>query len=203
MRNLLSALLISSSLILFLLPSCSEEPVAAVPAPAEVHKEVEVKDPEPPQPPQKKKVLVKNKKGWKVIMADSFHKEDKPEMAIDGNPKTMWHTQWQGKQPKHPHEIQVDLGKEYDMHGFSYLTRQYGPLNGTIKEYEFYISNDKKNWGEPVSKGIFEDIQYGRDLQVIYFDKSIKGRYIRLRSLSEVLGQPFACCSELNIVVEQ
>jgi len=195
--------LVTILISIFFLTSCSEEKPLAVTAPAEKKPEVKEEKVTPPEPPQKRKVLVKDKKGWKVIKVDSFNSDDKGWKAIDGNPKTMWHTEWKAKQPKHPHEIQVDLGKKIEMHGFSYLTRQYGALNGTIKEYEFYVSNDRKKWGEPIKKGIFEDIQYDRGLQVIYFDKPVEGRYIRLVSKSEVQGMPFACCAELNIVIEE
>ena len=200
MLRILFSILLAFSL--FSLTSCGEEE-----APPEVPVAKQALDPEPvkvdPKPAEKKKILVKNKKGWKVFSSNSSMPDSKPWKAIDGKPNTFWHTEWKPKRPKHPHHISIDLGKEHEMHGFSYLTRQDKTMNGTIDEYEFYISNDKKNWGEAVTSGVFEDIKYDRGLQVIYFEEMIKGRYIKLVAKSEILGQPFACCAEINIVIEQ
>ena len=200
MLRILFSILLASSL--FLLTSCGEEEVQP-----EVPLVKQAPDPEPPKvdpkPPEKKKILVKNKKGWKVFSSNSSMPDSKPWKAIDGKPNTFWHTEWKPKRPKHPHHISIDLGEEYEIHGFSYLTRQDKTMNGTINEYDFYISNDKKNWGEAVASGVFEDIKYDRGLQVIYFEEMIKGRYIKLVAKSEILGQPYACCAEINIVIEQ
>lgn len=203
MLKFFSGSLLTFSLICFLLPSCSEEqePVAqAIEKPQVSSSPVQREN---PAPAQKKKVLVKNKKGWKVIKADSFQDDTKPWKAIDGKANTFWHTQWKPKRPKHPHELQIDLGKELEIFGFSYLTRQDKLFNGTVKDYEFFISNDKKKWGEPVSVGTFEDIKYDRGLQVVYFEQSVKGRFIRLVAKSEIDGKPYTCCAEINVVIEQ
>ncbi|MFC1760559.1 discoidin domain-containing protein [Planctomycetota bacterium] len=63
--------------------------------------------------------------------------------ALDGNAKTLWHTEWQGSVPKHPHDLTIDLGKAYEVKGFVYLPRQGGG-NGTIKDYAFYAANSLK-----------------------------------------------------------
>ncbi|MCM8528613.1 MAG: discoidin domain-containing protein [Lentisphaeraceae bacterium] len=196
------SLLIIFSISSFLLPSCTKEevPPVAVPAKTAVTPSPKIEE---PKPPAKQKYLVKDKKGWKIIKVDSFQPEDKPWKAIDGKPNTFWHTEWKPKRPKHPHEIQVDLGKELEIHGFSYLTRQDKLLNGTVKDYEFYVSNDKKKWGSPISEGSFDDVKYDKALQVVYFDQAVKGRFIRLVAKSEVQGMPFTCCAEINVVLER
>lgn len=188
--------------LIFLLSSCGEEePAPEVPV---VKNDPQVEAPkEEPKAQGKQKVLVKDKKGWKICGSSSSMPDSMPIKAIDGKPNTFWHTEWRPKRPGHPHHIAVDLGEELEIFGFSYLTRQDKTLNGTINEYEFYVSNDNKNWGEAAASGVFEDIKYDKGLQVIYFEKMLKGRYIKLVSKSEILNQPFACCSEINVVVEE
>ena len=51
--------------------------------------------------------------------------------ALDGNPGTMWHTQFSDANPAPPHEITVDLGAAYPIKGIAYLPRT-GGSNGTI-----------------------------------------------------------------------
>ena len=106
--------------------------------------------------------------------------------AMDGDPKTMWHTDYEFQQTAHPHEIVVDLGAPYELSGFAYLPRQGGG-NGTIGRYECYVSDNGKDFGKPVEGGNF-----GRrnGEHVVQFVEKLKCRYVKLRALSEVSGQP-------------
>ena len=104
-----------------------------------------------------------------------------------------------------PHEIQIDLGAAYDLTGFQYLPRQDGSACGWIKHYEFYVSADGINWGTPAAAGTFQ--LHGLCHQLsgpgagvppaqIAFPAAI-GRYIRLRALSEVNGNPWTSVPKL------
>ena len=116
--------------------------------------------------------------------------------AMDGDPRTMWHTDWQFNQTKHPHEITVDLGKRYEITGIGYLPRPGGG-NGTIGKYKCYVGNDKKSLGRPVIEGTFDRASAET---VLEFAAPVKGRFVRLRALSEVAGQPWTSIAELRIL---
>ena len=103
---------------------------------------------------------------------------------LDGNPNTFWHTEWSLLNPPHPHEVQIDLGRTYDVNGFRYLPRQdlgEGNENGMIKNFEFYVTDHLSYWGTPVATGTF--LENKNEQEVIFSAK--KGRYIRLVALSE------------------
>jgi len=118
--------------------------------------------------------------------------------AMDGNPQTMWHTQFGDFEPKHPHELIVDLGATYEISGFGYLPRP-GASNGTIKDYEFHVSGSNKAFGKPVAKGTFAG---GAGEKVVTFAAKVKGRYLKLRALSEQGGKPWASCSGLRPICQ-
>ena len=115
--------------------------------------------------------------------------------ALDGDPQTMWHTMFGQEDPKHPHEIVVDLGSSYEISGFGYLARPGGG-NGTIGNFEFYVSDDPKDFGPPAAKRAM-----GRILTEYTVNLKPKrtGRYVRLVALSEVNGRPWTSIAELNI----
>jgi hypothetical protein len=74
--------------------------------------------------------------------------------AFDGDPNTVWHTEYSNvPDTPYPSEIQIDLGIESDVSGLEYLPRQDASLNGTIANYEIYVSNDPNNWGTSVNTG--------------------------------------------------
>ena len=118
--------------------------------------------------------------------------------AMDGNPSSMWHTSWQGGEPAHPHEIIVDLGASYEISGFTYLPRPGGG-NGTIKQYECFVSDKEKEFGTPVVKGTISKTNAESRIE---FPGKVNGRYLRLRALSEVAGNPWTSVAELGIISE-
>ena len=118
---------------------------------------------------------------------------------VDSDPSTFWHTMYSITLAKYPHWVDFDAGKEKIIKGFTYLARQDGSLNGCIKDYEIYVSNDNKNWGNPILKGKFEKTV---KLQKVMFGKPVKARYVRLRALNEQNGQDYASGAEFTLVTE-
>ena len=118
---------------------------------------------------------------------------------VDGDPSTFWHTMYSITLAKYPHWVDFDAGKQKVIKGFTYLARQDGSLNGCIKDYEIYVSNDNKTWGEPILKGHFEKTA---KLQKVMLNKPVKARYFRLRALNEQNGQDYASGSEFTLITE-
>ena len=115
---------------------------------------------------------------------------------MDGNPNTYWHTQWSGDSPGLPHEIIIELLPPCVIKGFTYLPRQDESDHGTIKDYEFFVSNDGKNFGQPVKKGAFEP---GKDEKIETFEP-VKCRFIKLKAISEVNGLPWTSAAEIRVI---
>lgn len=92
--------------------------------------------------------------GW-TASADSADTSDRPSAAIDGNPATIWHSQWDGAAPPPPHSLIIDIGHGAKVGGFRYLPRQDKLPNGTISRFRFYTSVDGVDWGKPVAEGDF------------------------------------------------
>ncbi|MCK4999047.1 MAG: discoidin domain-containing protein, partial [Anaerohalosphaera sp.] len=137
------------------------------------------------------------KVGWTVVYADSVEKgEGDKEHAVDGKSDTFWHTNWSSSKPKHPHEIQIDMGQKIEITGFTYLPRQDMP-NGRIGEYEFYVSLDGKIWGDAVIKNKFSD---NSALKKVKFPKPVKAKFIRLIALSETGGSEFTTVAEIDVI---
>lgn len=118
---------------------------------------------------------------------------------VDGDPSTFWHTMYSITLAKYPHWVDFDAGKQKVIKGFTYLARQDGSLNGCIKDYEIYVSNDNKTWGEPILKGHFEKTA---KLQKVMLNKPVKACYFRLRALNEQNGQDYASGSEFTLITE-
>lgn len=137
---------------------------------------------------------------WRLHYVDSEEKTGEDGRAInafDGNISTFWHTKWDGGSPPPPHEIQIDLGRNYGVAGFLYLTRQDGNYNGTIADYDFYTSTDGANWGEPAASGTWPRSFSEKRVE---FDE-VKARYVRLVAKSEVGGNNWSCVAELNVLI--
>ncbi|MDR1493365.1 MAG: discoidin domain-containing protein [Planctomycetaceae bacterium] len=120
-------------------------------------------------------------------------------LAMDGDAKTFWHTEFSaGNTPKPPHDFLVDLTAEFEIHGFTILSRQDGQWNGTIAKYEIYLGDDLKNLPQ-VSQG---ELKKMRERQTILFDAPKKGRYFKIRETSEVNAAPWAAIAELELICD-
>lgn len=135
----------------------------------------------------------------KFVKADSQETEGedgKGENAVDGNTETFWHTQWQNESPQCPHEIVIELVPPSAIKGITYLPRQDGGVNGTIKDYEVYAGNDAENLGQPVAKGSFDE---GQELKTVTF-APVTCRYIKLKAISEANGEAWTSAAEIGVV---
>ena len=138
-----------------------------------------------------------DKSNWTLAYVDSEEKtgeDGKATNAFDGDPESFWHSEWYLGQPAQPHELQIDMGKEYLLSSFNYLPRQ-SSSNGRIKAYEFYVSPDGQNWGTPVSKGNFDGGAGAK--KIVFAAKS--GRFIKLKSLSEQSGAYYTTVAEISV----
>lgn len=136
-----------------------------------------------------------------VVFASSEENkaEDTPASNLtDGDPNTFWHTMYSVTMASFPHWVDFDCGEQKTLTGFSYLPRQ-NSLNGRIKDYEIYVSDDGKNWGEPVVKSSFDS---SSELKKVKFTAPVKARYIRLRALSSHDGHDYASGAEFSVSEE-
>ena len=83
---------------------------------------------------------------WKIAYADSQEQaaeDGSASNAIDGQTANFWHSAWKNTQPKHPHQLVIDLGSDVTIGAFRYTPRAGAEsVSGRIKDYRIYIGND-------------------------------------------------------------
>lgn len=139
-----------------------------------------------------------SKKSWKIVSYSSQQSEggEGAKNVIDENPGTIWHTQYSPHTPKCPHEVVVDMGTSLLVSRFVYQGRQ-DMTNGRVNSYEFYVSDDLKDWGAPVCKG---NLESSTSVQEIEVTTPKTGRYFRFVALSTHDGMNYVSSAELGIV---
>lgn len=137
-------------------------------------------------------------KGWKIasVSSESKGNEKFAANAIDGDPRTHWHTNFAGDPDEHPHEIVIDLGRPANITGVRYLARQDNGWNGAIAKVEIAVSNKADEFGSNVASTNFKKVKTGQELLF----KAVHGRYVKIRALSEVSGGPWASAAEFGVV---
>jgi alpha-L-fucosidase len=130
-----------------------------------------------------------SKDKWSVVNSSA----PKAIFAIDGDENTTWRSE------KINNEIIVDLGRVESLIGFSYVPDQSRWAAGIISHYEFYLSADGKNWGDPVSKGEFSNIKNNPVKQNKSFEGTT-GRFIKLKATRIVGGGETVGIGELDII---
>jgi len=149
---------------------------------------------------------------WSILYVDSQETtcyNGAATNAIDNNPATMWHTQFCTSSPAQPHEIEINLGASHTLTGFQYLPRQDGSACGWIGQYQFYVSTDGVNWGNPVASGTFNYSGLVKQcpgpgasvppaFQIAFPETT--GQYVQLRALSEINGNPWTSAAEIHVL---
>ncbi len=140
------------------------------------------------------------KLGARVIEVDS---EDSANgnvaaNAIDGVAETHWHTRWQPQNDPMPHHLVIDMGRQVNVRGITYLPRQ-DMQNGRIADVEIYCGNDAKSWTTPVAKAKWRNSD---QLQKVEFQQPVSARYLKVVAKSEVNKSPFAAIAELDVITD-
>jgi alpha-L-fucosidase len=139
---------------------------------------------------------------WRVHACSSEQAPNEAaDLAIDGDPDTHWHSQWDPTTPSHPHSLAIDLGAEHTLTGFTYLPRTEGS-NGTIVDYRFRVSLDGLTWTTTIQSGSFANIAANPTQQLVRFESPVRARYVELTATSAVGGKPWASVAELGVLVD-
>ncbi|MCA9079264.1 MAG: sulfatase-like hydrolase/transferase [Planctomycetaceae bacterium] len=135
----------------------------------------------------------------KLIRFSSENAENgrRAALAVDGNPDTLWHSQFAPKLIPPPHELVLDLGESTTVGGFRYLARQDNGWNGAFGKAEFYVSESAEEFGEPVASHTFTKV---KTAQQVDLPEPVAGRYVLIKVLSEVNDNAFASAAEIGIV---
>jgi len=132
-----------------------------------------------------------------VYSYDSQQAGDDAIHVLDDDPTTIWHTQWSPAQDPYPHEIVLRTDQPYTLTGLTYLPRE-GAGNGTIKDYEVYVSTDAVTWGSAVATGAFVA---SATTQQVFFEGQV-GQYVKLVALSEQYDRYFASAAEIRVLYQ-
>jgi uncharacterized repeat protein (TIGR01451 family) len=125
--------------------------------------------------------------------ASSYQPGYPPGNAIDGNPGTLWHTEWAPDRVYPPQSITLALGGTYNVSGLLYLPRQDGNSNGVITSYQVLASQDGTTFTRVASGSWTQD---GKLKQVTF--PSVRARYIELIGVQG--GNGYVSAAEINVI---
>jgi beta-galactosidase len=114
---------------------------------------------------------------------------------IDGNPATLWMTEQGSRNPGHPHEVQIDLGRKTPIRAIG-LHPHLRIRAGTPSKYKVYLSANGKDWGDPVAAGKFARIE---KVMMITLKERTHARFLRLVFLSDFWSVHFSSVGEVDV----
>ncbi|MEL6650862.1 MAG: RICIN domain-containing protein, partial [Bacteroidota bacterium] len=117
--------------------------------------------------------------------------------AFDGDPSTIWQTAFSNNTPNPPHELQIDLGDTMEVAGLRYLPRQDVSTDGSIADFQFYVSLDGVSWQAMGPVDSFTPDK--RQKEILHTSQN--ARYVRLEALSEINNNPWASVAELEVLI--
>ncbi|PFM48051.1 hypothetical protein COJ52_28950 [Bacillus cereus] len=132
----------------------------------------------------------------KKIMKASANSEeswrDPASNAIDDNPNTIWHSQWNAPY-QYPYNLTLDLGKTQTITQVACLPRQDWSENGRILGYNIYTSMDGSNY-QKVSSGIWKSTG-GKEFATF---EPVSAKYVKIEVTNGFNG--YASAAEVDIL---
>lgn len=117
-------------------------------------------------------------------------------LAIDGDPGTYWQCGFAGSKKF----LTVDLGKTYDISGFTYTPVVEEDRSGLVFQYRFYVSTDGRDWTLCKCPGEFGNIMYNPIPQSVIFDEVYTARYFRFEPVREVGNRSRVKVAEIGLL---
>lgn len=105
-----------------------------------------------------------------------------PDKVVDGDPDTIWHTEWRKVTPLKDRWIILELEEVIELDALRYLSkdgRGDGDNNGRINQYKVEVSSDGTEW-TTVSQGRWED-QPG--WKIALFQDTVTAKYVKLHGV--------------------
>ncbi|MGH3169114.1 MAG: discoidin domain-containing protein, partial [Trebonia sp.] len=131
--------------------------------------------------------------GQMTATASSYQSGYPPGNAIDGNPDTLWHTEWDPNRAYPPQSITLDLGGTYNVSGLLYLPRQDGNPNGIITGYQVLVSQDGSSFTQLAAGNWTQD----ETLKQVTFPP-VAARYVELVGVQGANG--YVSAAEINVI---
>ena len=142
---------------------------------------------------------VMEKLGARVNSSNIAEPGHEGDNLIDDDPKTLWHSRWSEDGIPYPHFFHLELKNSVEIVGFKCLPRQDGNRNGWIKKYSVYVSEDPKQWGNPVASGEFDNSD---KLKKVIFKKPAKGKYVRFVSQGGFGSDTYSSMAEFELMTK-
>lgn len=136
------------------------------------------------------------------VTVSSFQVGMEKEKMLDRASQTFWHTRFTPDVAKPPHFVIVENPNYHPIAGLSYSTWTGGNGNGQVKAYSVSLSDDGKQWSQPVAQGKLEVMHAAE--QEIYFPEKTNKRFIRflITEAIELDGKSLASIGGLDVILD-
>ena len=143
--------------------------------------------------------IVKLPQDSMTVTANSFNPDHPPENVLDGNPGTMWHSEYDPENDPFPHILTIDLQKTTILHDISIYPR-IDAGTGQITKGQIYAGDDLEDMTLVTEftgdEGYLGD---GKEEPLVVDLDQISARYIQIYSLETSEGGVNTAVSEVEI----
>jgi len=139
--------------------------------------------------------------GGKIATVSSSHPGMTREKMLDGSTRTFWHTRFGPTVAAPPHYVVFEVPGDSEIAGLVYTARD--KMNGRIRAYEVYVSEDGKDWGVPIVRGKCDPTN--PKPQTIAFPEPVTTKFIRFQVVDAVSAdsKSLAAIGELDVLLNE
>ncbi len=134
--------------------------------------------------------------GWRIVSADSEEADGPAANVLDGDPATIWHTQWKTARPSHPHQLVIDLGRPTRIGGALLLPRQ-NETAGRTSSCSLAFAETLGDWTTALADQPLPD---GPTPQTLHLTEPVTARYVRFVAHRAHQARPSTTLAEFHLL---
>jgi hypothetical protein len=145
--------------------------------------------------------LLKNNTGTEMeISATSSHGNHPVENLFDGDPTTIWHSDWENRSLGYPYAVTLKFAQPAIVRAVNFQPRQDNLSNGRVKSVKIETSSDGKAWQTTVPAATLKNTT---EWQSVTLGTAAKCGYLRITLLApQNPSESFASFAEISITSE-
>lgn len=131
-----------------------------------------------------------------LATASSSHRSHPAQFAVDGDPETIWHSDWNDPQARLPLTLQIDLQGESALAGITLANRNDKP-NGRLRDYRVETSTDGERWIKQAKAGQMPNSGAATEFR---FEEPLTARFLRIVAEAAHGNRGFASLAEVEVL---
>lgn len=137
---------------------------------------------------------------WKAVDSGISQNDQALSALIDADASSIWVTETNQNAGETPPWVEIDIGEESVLGGFTLLPRQDGKQEGIVDKYRFETRRNGNDPWKVAAEGEFSNVLHSPVEQTVRFRNPIRASHVRFTALHAIPVNDQASAAEIGLL---